>query len=146
MFFDDFFSILTVFCSFYILRAILAQKENSFICEKKNVILWLPWGPWGHVHIDLDKNSVASGCVSFNERLLTSSENLKFPEPKSSSSNSCNLENIVSIWIFELVKIGLKMKKSGEIRYHFNIFANKMIYFVRYELDKTTKVCLRLIL
>ena len=35
MFFDDFFSILTVFCSFYILRAILAQKESSFICEKK---------------------------------------------------------------------------------------------------------------
>ena len=33
-----FFSILTAFCSFYNLRAILAQKENSFICEKKNVI------------------------------------------------------------------------------------------------------------
>ena len=37
-FFEDFFSILTAFCSFYNLRAILAQKENSFICRKKNVI------------------------------------------------------------------------------------------------------------
>jgi hypothetical protein len=38
------------------------------------------------------------------------------------------------------------MKKSGKIRDHFNILAEKMKYFVRYELDKTTKVCLRLIL
>ena len=48
--------------------------------------------------------------------------------------------------MFELVKIGLNMKKSGKIRYHFNILAEKMKYFVRYELDKTTKVCLRLML
>ena len=45
-FFDDFFSILTVFCSFYILSAILAQKENSFICEKKCDFL-TPMGPLG---------------------------------------------------------------------------------------------------
>ena len=48
--------------------------------------------------------------------------------------------------MFELVKIGLKMKKSGKIRYHFNILAEKMKYFVRYELDKANKVGLRLIL
>ena len=45
-----FFSILTAFCSFYNLRAILAQKENSFICRKKNVIFWHPWDPWGRVN------------------------------------------------------------------------------------------------
>ena len=49
-FFDDFSSILTVFCSLYNLRAILAQKENTFICRKKNVIFWHPWDPWGRIN------------------------------------------------------------------------------------------------
>ena len=37
-FFDIFSSILMVFLSLCLLGAILAQKENTFICEKKNVI------------------------------------------------------------------------------------------------------------
>ena len=28
------------------------------------MIFWHPWDPWGCVHIDLNKNSVRSGCVS----------------------------------------------------------------------------------
>ena len=37
-FFDIFSSTLMVFLSLCLLGAILAQKENTFICEKKNVI------------------------------------------------------------------------------------------------------------
>ena len=54
--FDDFWSLC-------LLGAILAQKENSFICEKKNLIFWHPWDPWGRIHIDLNKNSVWTGFV-----------------------------------------------------------------------------------
>ena len=38
------------FWSLCLLGAILAQKENSFICKKKNVIFWHPWDPWGRVN------------------------------------------------------------------------------------------------
>ena len=41
--FDDFWSLC-------LLGAILAQRENSFICEKKNVIFWHPWDPWGRIN------------------------------------------------------------------------------------------------
>ena len=51
------------FWSLCLLVAILAQKENSFICGKKNPIFWHPWDPWGRIHIDLNKNSVWTGCV-----------------------------------------------------------------------------------
>ena len=37
-FFDIFSSIMMVFLSLCLFGAILAQKENSFICEKKNLI------------------------------------------------------------------------------------------------------------
>ena len=46
----------------------LSAKEKQFHLWKKNVIFWHPWDPWGRVHIDLDKNSVASGCVKLVER------------------------------------------------------------------------------
>ena len=51
------------FWSLCLLGAILAQKENSFICEKKNLIFWHPWDPWGRIHIDLNKKSGWTGCV-----------------------------------------------------------------------------------
>ena len=41
-FFDIFSSILMVFLSLCLLGAILAQKENAFICEKKDVIFRYP--------------------------------------------------------------------------------------------------------
>ena len=62
-FFYIFFSILMVFQSLCLFGAILAQKLNSFICEKKILIFWHPWDPWGRIHIDLNKNSVRTGCV-----------------------------------------------------------------------------------
>jgi hypothetical protein len=49
-FFDIFSSILMGFLSLCLLEAILAQKENTFICEKKNVIVWHPWDPWGRIN------------------------------------------------------------------------------------------------
>ena len=49
-FFDIFSSILMVFLSLCLLGAILAQKENTFICEKKNVIFRHPWDPWGRIN------------------------------------------------------------------------------------------------
>ena len=52
-----------VFWSLCLFGAILAQKLNSFICEKKILIFWHPWDPWGRIHIDLNKNSVQTGCV-----------------------------------------------------------------------------------
>ena len=63
-FFLHFFSILMVFQSLCLFGAILAQKLNSFICEKKSLIFWHPWDPWEHVHIDLNKNSVLNSCVN----------------------------------------------------------------------------------
>ena len=39
-----------VFLSLCLFGAILAQKENSFICKIKNVIFWHPWDPWGCVN------------------------------------------------------------------------------------------------
>ena len=43
---------------------ISAKTQHSFICEKKNLIFWHPWDPWGRIHIDLNKNSVRTGgCV-----------------------------------------------------------------------------------
>jgi hypothetical protein len=36
---------------------------------KKNLIFWHPWDPWGRIHIDLNKNSVRTGCVE--PRLLS---------------------------------------------------------------------------
>ena len=48
--FDIFSSILMVFWSLCLLGAILAQKENIFICRKKNLIFWHPWDPWGRVN------------------------------------------------------------------------------------------------
>ena len=47
---DIFSSILMVFWSLCPLGAILAQKENIFICRKKNLIFWHPWDPWGRVN------------------------------------------------------------------------------------------------
>ena len=52
-----------IFRSLCLSGAKLAQKLNSFICKKINLIFWHPWDPWGRVHIDLDKNSVQTGCV-----------------------------------------------------------------------------------
>ena len=69
-FFDIFFSIFMIFQSLCLFGAILAQKLNSFICRKKNLIFWHPWDPWERVHIDLNKNSVQTGGVI--ERLWTS--------------------------------------------------------------------------
>ena len=62
-FFWHFFSILMIFRSLCLLGAILMQKLNSLICKKKNLIFWHPWDPWERVHIDLNKNSVQTGCV-----------------------------------------------------------------------------------
>ena len=62
-FFDIFFVNFEGFSTLCLFEAILAQKENSFICKKINVIFWHPWDPWGRVHIDLNKNSVRTGCV-----------------------------------------------------------------------------------
>ena len=64
-FFLHFIPILMVFWSLCFLGAILAQKLNSFICEKKILIFWHPWDPWGRIHIDLNKNSVRTGCVFY---------------------------------------------------------------------------------
>jgi hypothetical protein len=66
--FDDLFSILTVFRSFFNFGSILAQELNSFICEK-NCYFLTPLGrpasgtPGGG-YMDLDKNIVTSGCVT----------------------------------------------------------------------------------
>ena len=49
-FFDMFFFNFDGFWSLCLLGAILAQKENNFICRKKNVIFWHPWDPWGRVN------------------------------------------------------------------------------------------------
>jgi len=49
--------------------AILAQKLNTFILEKLNLILWHPWDPWERVHIDLNKNIVRTGCVQGQQAL-----------------------------------------------------------------------------
>ena len=39
------------------------QELNTFICSIYFVNFLTPLGPLGCVHIDLDKNSVTSGCV-----------------------------------------------------------------------------------
>ena len=59
-----------VFWSLCLFGAILAQKLNSFICEKKNLIFWHPWDPWGRIHIDLNKNSVQTGCVDLKRYII----------------------------------------------------------------------------
>ena len=66
-FFDIFSSILMVFWSLCLLGAILAQRENSFICEKKNVIFWHLWDPW--VRVNSGKKflgvQTATVCVTY---------------------------------------------------------------------------------
>ena len=49
-FFDCFPFNFDVFWSLCLLGAILAQKENSFIFRKKNVIFWHPRDPWGRIN------------------------------------------------------------------------------------------------
>ena len=49
-FFDIFFVNFEGFSTLCLFEAILAQKENSFICKKINVIFWHPWDPWGRVN------------------------------------------------------------------------------------------------
>jgi hypothetical protein len=44
-FFDIFSSILMVFWRLCLMGAFLAKRKNSFIFEKKNVIIWHPWDP-----------------------------------------------------------------------------------------------------
>ena len=43
------------------------QELNTFICKKKkNLIFWHPWDLWNlweRIYIDLNKNSVWTGCV-----------------------------------------------------------------------------------
>ena len=41
----------------------LSAKGKQFHLWKKNLIFWHPWDPWERVHIDLNKNSVWTGCV-----------------------------------------------------------------------------------
>ena len=53
-----------IFRSLCLIGAILAQKLNSFICKKRNMIFWHPWDPWERVHIDLNKKSVQTCCVT----------------------------------------------------------------------------------
>ena len=62
-FFWHFFSILMIFRSLCLLGAILAQKLDTFFCSIFLWIFWHPWDPWERVHIDLNKNSVQTGCV-----------------------------------------------------------------------------------
>ena len=61
-----------IFWSLCLSGAILAQKLNSFICKKINLIFWHPWDPWGRVHIDLNKNSVRTGCVCLSTQFINS--------------------------------------------------------------------------
>ena len=64
-FFDIFSSILMVFLSLCLLEAILAQKELTFICEKKNGIFWHPWDPWGRINSGKNIFGVQTATVSW---------------------------------------------------------------------------------
>ena len=59
---QGFFDIYFQFWWFFEVCAFIGQKLNTFIC-KKNLIIWHPWDPWEQIHIDLNKNSVRTGCV-----------------------------------------------------------------------------------
>ena len=63
-FFWHFFFNFDGFWSLCLLEAILAQKENSFICRKKNVIFWHPWDPWGRVNSGKKFFGVQTASVS----------------------------------------------------------------------------------
>ena len=59
-FFDNFFSILKVFWSFFNFGSILAQELNSFICKIKILIFW---HPWGRVNSEVNVFSVHTATV-----------------------------------------------------------------------------------
>ena len=61
--FWHFFPILMVFRSLCLSRAILAHQTSNGMFSGSRRIFWCPWGPWGQIHIDLNKNSVWTGCV-----------------------------------------------------------------------------------
>ena len=62
-FFWHFFSILKIFevCAF--LGQSWRKSSTVLFVKKKNLIFWHPWDPQERVHIDLNKNSVQTGCV-----------------------------------------------------------------------------------
>ena len=63
VFFDIFFPILTVFRSLCLSGAILAHQTSNGMFSGSWRIFWHPWDLWGRIHIDLNKNSVWTGCV-----------------------------------------------------------------------------------
>ena len=61
--FWHFFPILTVFRSLCLSGAILAHQTSNGMFSGSWRIFWHPWDLWGQIHIDLNKNSVRTGCV-----------------------------------------------------------------------------------
>ena len=64
--FWHFFPILTVFRSLCLSGAILAHQTSNGMFSGSWRIFWHPWDPWGRIHIDLNKNSVQTGCVAIH--------------------------------------------------------------------------------
>ena len=55
------------------------QELNTFIWSLFLWIFWRPWDPWERVHIDLNKNSVRTGCVKIlNTELWDTERNKMF--------------------------------------------------------------------
>ena len=42
----------------------LKKQSKSLAPCWSPLIFWHPWDPWGRIHIDLNKNSVQTGCVN----------------------------------------------------------------------------------
>ena len=66
--FWHFFPILMVFRSLCLSGAILAHQTSNGMFIGSWCIFCHPWDPWGRIHIDLNKNSVQTGCVDKNWR------------------------------------------------------------------------------
>ena len=79
----------TFFSSFEGFSKFLPFWLNS---STKTQQIWHPWDPWGRVHIDLNKNSVQTGCVqSPTRKKLAIAQSL-------SGSFGCIFNTFSAIW------------------------------------------------
>ena len=61
--FWHFLPILTIFRSLCLSGSILSHQTSNGMFSGSWRIFWHPWDLWGQIHIDLNKNSVWTGCV-----------------------------------------------------------------------------------
>ena len=83
---------------FFNFGAILAHQISNGMFSGSWRIFWHPWDLWGRIHIDLNKNSVWTGCVKKNtnqkenepKRAQTKKGTIqKGHEPKTAQTKKC---------------------------------------------------------